>query len=322
MTENRKAAAPNAAAALPAQQSAEDKWRALLAKLASAKQQGAALALSGGVDSGLLAFACREAGLQPCRCYTFASELIPAQELAAAAALAAWLQLEWQQLELSVLQLPAVAQNRHDRCYHCKLAMYARLRQAAESRGLMLLADGVNADDLQTYRPGNRAAAECGVRHPLAEAGLRKAEIRLLARRFGLPNHDRPASPCLASRFPYDTPLCLPALQAVQAGEDFLHSLGFPALRLRAHGALARIEAPPAELARLLAWREPVCGRLRELGFSYITLDLEGLIYGRFDREQPLQTAGQQTPAGADRGGAAAACQAQASAKQEEEREQ
>lgn len=262
------------------------RWQALLALLRGNAPGGLAVALSGGVDSGLLAYAARQAGVSPLAAYTFRSELTPDEDIDGAAGLARLLGLDWQCLPVSVLSLPEVAANGRDRCYHCKRALFSLLRDEAARRGIARVADGSNADDMHVYRPGNRAAAELAVWQPLARAGLSKADIRSLAQRFGLPNHDRPASPCLASRFPYDTRLDAAALSRVSAGESFLRGLGFRELRLRAHGAIARIETPVHDLPRLLAQREPIAAHLRGLGFAYVTLDLDGLIPGRFDLQQ------------------------------------
>ena len=264
-------------------------WQRLLGCLNTVGKSGLALAFSGGVDSSLLALAAREAGLQPFFACTFVSPLLPESDLFSAQEIAAWLGVEHRLLAVDPLSLPAVAQNHRDRCYHCKKAMFQRLKAEASSAGIFTLADGSNREDLLEYRPGNQAGIEMGVVRPLALCGLGKREIRALAQEAGLPNANRTSSPCLASRFPYDTPLRTDALTRVDRGERYLRKLGFSSLRLRAHGDLARIEVLEAESGLLFAQKEQISAYLRELGFSYITLDLEGLIPGRFDRESLTQ---------------------------------
>ena len=162
-----------------------------------------------------------------------------------------------------------MATNSRQRCYHCKKALYQAAWQAARQAGIAALADGVNADDLTTFRPGNQAAEELRVIHPLAEAGLSKEDIRLLAHQLELPNWQLPATPCLASRFPYHTQLTEAELRRVESAEQYLRQAGFSEFRLRVHG---------------LRYRETLLEQLRSLGYRYITLDLEPFASGSFDR--------------------------------------
>ncbi len=170
------------------------------------------------------------------------------------------------------------ASNPPDRCYYCKEELFTRLKAIALERGYNHVVDGNNHDDLADYRPGLRAACDLGVRSPLLEAQITKEEIRLLSRRIGLETWDRPPRPCLASRFPYGTPITEERLSMVDRAEEMLAGMGFTSLRVRHHGDLARIEVPPAELPRLTEEpaRERIVRGMKEMGFVYVTLDLQG----------------------------------------------
>jgi uncharacterized protein len=170
--------------------------------------------------------------------------------------------------------------------------LHSRLAPIAASAGDAVVLDGVNHDDLSDYRPGLRAAREWGVRSPLAEAGLDKAGVRQLSRALGLPWWDKPAQPCLASRFPYGEPITAARLQRLAAAEDWLRQRGFRALRVRCQGQTARIELPEPALESALRrladgeLRQELVRAFRELGFSAVSLDLEGLISGKLNRER------------------------------------
>jgi uncharacterized protein len=178
---------------------------------------------------------------------------------------------------------PTFVANPPDRCYHCKARRFKLLADLARQEGLTWLADGTNADDLEVYRPGRRALAELGVRSPLAEVGLTKAEVRAISRALDLPTWDKPSAPCLATRFPYGTQITRQALEQVAEAETYLHELGFNPVRVRYHGDLARIEVEPEALPRAFQLRESITARLRELGFTYIALDLLGYRSGSMD---------------------------------------
>lgn len=258
-------------------------WQALLTHLRHIGKDGLMLALSGGVDSTLLAFAAQQAGVTPLMACTFRTVLTTEEEQASARSMAQQLGLRHCFATFDALAIPQVAQNLPDRCYHCKKQMMTTLRDMAEVWGIPTVADGTNADDLTVYRPGTQACAELGICHPLAACGISKATVRALAKLHGLSTHDKPSAPCLASRFPYRTALSADALRKVEQGEQLLRKLGFTALRLRCHDDLLRIEVPAAQLAEVLTRREAISAALHGLGFSYITLDLDGLQSGRFD---------------------------------------
>jgi uncharacterized protein len=176
------------------------------------------------------------------------------------------------------MEMSGFTRNTPRRCYFCKMELFTLCREKAEALGLQHVADGSNLDDTGDFRPGMEAARELGVRSPLMEAGLTKAEVRELSRWMNLPTWDKPSLACLSSRFPYGTEITLPRLQQVQRAEDHLRSLGFRQLRVRYHGELARVEVEPQEIPRLLdeSLRGQVVRLLKDTGFIYVTLDLQG----------------------------------------------
>jgi len=181
--------------------------------------------------------------------------------------------------------------NPPDRCFFCKQDLYQKLREIAEAENYCYICDGSNADDVHDYRPGRKAASLMGVRSPLAESGLSKQDIRLLSRALGLETWDMPASPCLASRFPYGQRITPELLKRVENAEEFLKTLGMTTVRVRVHGDTARIEMPEQDMSRLLEseFRHRVTAALRSLGFSFISLDLEGFSSGSMNRSLPRE---------------------------------
>jgi uncharacterized protein len=180
------------------------------------------------------------------------------------------------------LAVPGFVANPPERCFLCKTALYERLVAIACAEGLKTVIDGANRDDSGDYRPGLQAAAALGVRSPLAEAGMGKAEVRALARHLGLPEWDRPASPCLASRFPYGESITAEALRMVDDAERYLKTLGLGSVRVRHHGPLARLEVDQKDVARAAeeSVRRAIVSHLRGLGYKYVALDLEGFRSG------------------------------------------
>ena len=158
------------------------------------------------------------------------------------------------------------------------------MRELAEALGIDTVMDGTNADDLQAYRPGLQALKELGIISPLAEAGLTKIEVRQLAKEYNLAAADQPSTPCLATRFHYGTVLVPEELEKVAAGEEYLRSLGFYNVRLRVHGDIARIEVDSVDMQVLLQYRQEVARHLRGLGFTYVTLDMDGFRSGSMDQ--------------------------------------
>lgn len=243
-----------------------------------------AVAFSGGVDSSYLLAVCLDVlGQDRVLALTADSPLLPREELATARRVAQLLGAQHRIVPFDDLADPDVASNPPRRCYYCKRARFeALLALVREADGGQLF-HGENADDHLDYRPGSVAAHELGVRAPLAEVGLIKAEIRELSRRRGLPTWDQPAAACLATRFPCNTPLTREGLERVERAEHLLHEmLGSRQLRVRDHYPVARIEVPAGEIARLARedFRAKVVSGLYHLGYRYVTLDLAGYSMG------------------------------------------
>jgi uncharacterized protein len=238
------------------------------------------VAYSGGVDSTLLLKATLDAlGPERVLAVTATSPVYPRRETEAAGELAHALGARHRFVPAGQMKDEQFLQNPPRRCYFCKLGILRQLVALAHEEGLAWVVEGTNADDADDYRPGMQAVRETpGVRSPLEEAGLTKAEIRTISQALGLPTWDKPARPCLATRFPYNTRITLEGLARVEAAEAFLDELGFGELRVRDHGDTARIEVSPDEIARLVQpeVRAQIAARLKELGYAYVTLDLEG----------------------------------------------
>ncbi len=238
------------------------------------------VAFSGGVDSTLVAAVAHQVLGERALAVTAVSPAVPSREVAEARSLARALGLRHEVIQTREMERPQYVANSPMRCFYCKDELYSTLVAMARQRGLAWVADGTNADDVSDFRPGLEAARHHGVRSPLLEAGLSKSDVRHISRALGLPNWDKPASPCLASRIPYGTPVTLEALRQIEEGEELLRSLGISILRLRHHGTLARIETDPQGMAVILAHRQEVVERLKALGFRYVTLDLAGYRQG------------------------------------------
>lgn len=248
------------------------------------------VAYSGGVDSALVAALAGDRLGERALAITGVSPALAPHLRREASDQARWLGLRHRELPTAELADPTYASNPQDRCYACKRELHRLLAPiAAAAEGAQVL-DGVNLDDLGDHRPGIRAAREFGVRSPLAEAGIDKAGVRQLSRALGLPWWDKPAQPCLASRFPYGEPIDAPRLTRVAAAEDWLRQRGFPELRVRSQGETARIEIPAAGLPAALEilahgeLRPQLVGAFRDLGFTAVALDLEGLVSGKLNR--------------------------------------
>jgi uncharacterized protein len=254
----------------------EQKWERLKALLHEMKP--AILAYSGGVDSSLLLRAASEVMGPRLIAVTAVSETYPAGELQSAKNFARSLGVTHRILPTEELASEAFVQNSPDRCYYCKKELFEKLRKLAAAEGISCVIEGSNTDDLNDHRPGRKAAGEHAVRSPLVEAGLSKAEIRELARGLELPVWDKPSLACLSSRIPYGTRITPAILKTIQTAEDHLRAYGFRQVRVRHHGDVARIEVDRSEFEKLLSSgvAEQITAALKEIGYTYVCLDLAG----------------------------------------------
>jgi uncharacterized protein len=262
------------------------KWESLLDELASF--DSAIIAYSGGVDSSFLAYAALQVLGEKMVAITIVSQIEPSGILKSAADFAAQHGFKYETISHNPLQNPNFRANPADRCYHCKTIILHDLWHYAKEHQYEVVLEGQNADDQSDYRPGRKAVTETGTRSPLAENGLTKAEIRSLAKAFGLSIWDQPSSPCLASRIPYGTPITENALDQIARAESYLRQKGFKVVRVRYHQDLARIEVDPGQIAALLELREDLVNYFKQIGFRYITLDLQGYRLGSLNEGLPL----------------------------------
>jgi uncharacterized protein len=248
------------------------------------------VACSGGVDSVLLAAVAAKVLGEKAVAATAISPSLASGELDDARAAAKTAGICHIEVPTDEIANPAYAANTPDRCFHCKDTAYGTFTQLAAREGIAVVIDGTNADDTGDFRPGRKAAREHGVRSPLAEAGMTKQEIRDWAHELGLAVWDKPAAACLSSRVPYGSPVTLEKLTRIDRAESALKQLGFRQCRVRDHGTVARIEIEPALLPRLLEIRDQITTALKNAGFSYVSLDLEGFRSGSMNEVIPLKS--------------------------------
>lgn len=266
------------------------------------------IAYSGGVDSTfLLKAAVDTLGRENVLAVISTGPVLPRAELELARQLARQIGADLLEIETTEMDSPNFRANPVDRCFHCKSILFEHLEPIAARHNMRAILTGLNADDLSDYRPGIKAARKFGVQEPMAAAGLTKAEIRLLSKRCGLPTADKPASPCLASRIPYGEPVTPEKLRQIEEGETFLRSLGLRDCRVRHHGNLARLEVPCERIAEFAQpnVRAGIVQRFKEIGFTFVSLDLQGFRSGGLNevlsvrgRDQAKESRGQPATAG------------------------
>lgn len=254
------------------------KFDLLLERLS--KLDGAVLALSGGVDSTVLAKACKMAIKDKILAVTSTSAAFSRHEIEEAKKIASFLEIPHILLETEELSDPNYVTNGRERCYFCRKHFFTKVKNLAREMGITNLLYGANLDDLSDYRPGMRAAAEEGVLAPLIDFGFRKRDIRDIAFFLRLPNWDKPSSPCLSTRIPHGSKITVKKLKQIEEAEGFLREKGFRNYRVRHHGRLARVEISEAEFDKITdrILRSEIVANLKRLGFQYVTLDMIPLV--------------------------------------------
>jgi pyridinium-3,5-biscarboxylic acid mononucleotide sulfurtransferase len=249
------------------------------------------IAFSGGVDSAYLAYAAADELGDRALAMTGESPSYPDFQRQDALAIVEQFLIPHEFIDTDEISDPNYQANPANRCYFCKHELFTKLSTLASERGYAFVCDGNNADDMGDYRPGRQAAKELNVRSPLIEAGLTKAEIRSLAQVAGLPVWDRPASACLSSRIPYGMPVTIEKLSVIERGEARLRALGFNQMRVRHHGDIVRIEIAPEEMPRALnpEMARSLAAAFKQLGFKFVTLDLEGYRAGALNETLSLK---------------------------------
>ncbi len=251
-----------------------------------------AIAFSGGTDSAFLVWAAHRILGNDMHAYTFDTPYMNHAEIGEAVTFC-----ERFGIPHTVLPLPMPEEMRHnpkDRCYLCKLILFSHLKKKAEYDGLCCVMEGTISDDLDEHRPGRKAISELGILSPLAAAGLTKKTIRILSKEAGLPTWDKPSNACLLTRIPYTRKVTEEMLRRIEQAEMLLHREGFTVVRVRTHGTLARIELMPEEIEKILRGdiREKIVGRLKELGYTFVTVDLAGFHSGSYDTANKNQNHG------------------------------
>jgi uncharacterized protein len=248
------------------------------------------VAYSGGVDSTLLLRLAMDELADRAVAVLASSPAYPESEQSAARALARGMGARLIEVTTSEVELEEYARNNPDRCFHCKEELFDTLEPVRRDLGLTHIAYGATAEDAGDHRPGHGSAIRRGVRFPLLDAGMAKSEIRAAARALGLPNWNKPSFACLSSRIPHGTRVTVAALRKIEAAEDALKAMGFAQVRVRHHDDVARIEVDARDIPRLIAERERVTAAVREAGYAFVSVDLEGYSTGHLNRSWKPET--------------------------------
>ena len=258
----------------------QNKFDNLKKNLLKLKEQGLCLALSGGIDSSLLLYLCKDLGVLV---ITIHSDFQTEDEIQLTKQLCTKYGIRQIVLSIDVFQNPFIINNPRDRCYHCKKMMFEKIIQVASENGCKFVLDGTNFDDLKVYRPGRKALAELGVISPFAVYEITKSEIREYAKQCGLDMFNKPSVPCMATRFPYEEKLIKSKIFLKKKKKKILKKEGFECCRCRLHDSIARIEILPEKFQFFMSKKDLIVASLKSLGLKYITLDLEGFRSGSMD---------------------------------------
>ncbi len=245
------------------------------------------IAFSGGVDSTFLLKTASISGLSKVMAVTGVSASVSKEECAFAKNMAESFDVEYRTITTEELENTNYTDNAPDRCYHCKKDLFMKLKEMAATENFPFILDGTNADDAGDWRPGSRAAREEGVKSPLLDIGFSKQEIRDVSQSLGLPTWNKPATPCLSSRFPYGQKITVEALGRVEKAEEIIKKFGIKELRVRSHSEVARIEVLPEDFPKIMdrPARDEINNILKSLGFKYVTIDLQGFRSGSANEE-------------------------------------
>lgn len=264
----------------------EEKLESLLSLMKKYAEEDIIVAFSGGVDSSIiLKAACMAASQSGKKVYavTMHTTLHPSADIEISKKVADELGAEHTMIYADEIENAGIKNNPVDRCYLCKKYLFNEIKKKAEELGVRYILEGTNEDDLHVYRPGIKAVKELGIMSPLAECKITKKEVRFFAEKYGISVSDRPSAPCLATRFPYNTPISYENMKKVEKGEEFIKTFGVYNIRLRIHNNIARIEIDEKYMMKIIEHKKEIIEYLKNLGYDYVTMDLEGFRSGSMD---------------------------------------